>query len=59
MHKGYLKALQTEKIIGIENYLQEIDTILSSEDSHNENSSNLPILITGDAHSGKSSLLAQ
>ena len=61
MHKGYLKALQQEQSIGTESYLQDIDTLISREDVRGEGkiAENLPLLITGDAYSGKSSLIAK
>lgn len=60
MHKGYLKALQRDTILGVENYMQEIDTLLSREDIRGDGNKldNLPLLITGDSYSGKSSLIA-
>jgi hypothetical protein len=59
MHKGYLKALQEDDLINIESYLNEIDSAISQEDIKGEGKSlNLPILITGEACSGKSSVIA-
>jgi hypothetical protein len=60
IHKSYLKSCQSDEIIGFEGYLQEIDTLISHEDYKTEagEAENLPILITGDPGSGKSSLIS-
>lgn len=61
MYKGYLQALQNDYIVGIEGYLQEIDALIAREDNTRDGKKieNLPLLITGDAYSGKSSLIAK
>lgn len=48
------------EIVGFEGYLQEIDTQISQEDYKGEGGivENLPLLITGDIGSGKSTLIA-
>jgi hypothetical protein len=60
MQKGFLSSLQNEPIVGIETYMQEIDTLISREDLSGKTSGqeNLPILIAGDPSCGKSSLIA-